>query len=101
MKKENAEVLQWFVNFANLDLERIKPGDKAKLLVEAAENLWPTKELRLYQHDLEQYASQIDTAPPLSEAFKKRMAWIEIPSRDSPGVLGRHSPFTKNNSRGF
>ena len=35
MIKQNIQALQWFVDFANFDLEKITPGDKAKLLVEA------------------------------------------------------------------
>lgn len=52
MKKQNAEALQWFVDFANLDLESIKPGDKAKLLVEAKERLWPVEEMEEFQRGL-------------------------------------------------
>ncbi|MGD0656651.1 MAG: hypothetical protein ABSD38_01130 [Syntrophorhabdales bacterium] len=47
MKKENTEViegLQWFVDFANLNLDNLKPGDKAKFFVEARQYLWPGEE---------------------------------------------------------
>ncbi|MGD0230111.1 MAG: hypothetical protein ABSC19_07115 [Syntrophorhabdales bacterium] len=49
MKEKNTEALQWFVDFANLGLDHIKPGDKAKLLVEADEYLWPREELKQYE----------------------------------------------------
>src|SRR3989304_2499824 len=45
MEKEREEALRWFVDFANMDLEGIKPGDKAKLLVESKEYLFPTKDV--------------------------------------------------------
>jgi len=45
MEKERQEALQWFVSFGNLDLRELKPGDKAKFLIEAEEYLSPTKEL--------------------------------------------------------
>ncbi|MGD0660211.1 MAG: hypothetical protein ABSD38_19295 [Syntrophorhabdales bacterium] len=77
MKKQNADALRWFVDyFANLDLESIKPGDKAKLLIEA-ECLWPTEELREYQ----------EWAPPVPLSGKPlgRLAWaLEIPPKESP-----------------
>jgi len=38
---KNATV-EWFVNFAQMDLERLGPGDRAKLEVEAKENLFPS-----------------------------------------------------------
>jgi predicted nucleic acid-binding Zn ribbon protein len=44
MDAQQKETLLWFVDFANLDLETIKPGEKAKLLVEAKDSLWPPME---------------------------------------------------------
>ena len=45
MEKERQEALEWFVQFANMNLKTIKPGDKAKLLVESEEYLLPMKDL--------------------------------------------------------
>ena len=39
------EALKWYVDFANMDLETIKPGDKAKLLIESEEYLYPKEEV--------------------------------------------------------
>ena len=73
---EKQEALRWFVDFANMDLDAIKPGDKAKLLVEAEEYLWPREELREYQRM---------TPVPLSKERMKRLKWaLEMPLRDSP-----------------
>lgn len=41
---ENKEELQWLIDFANMDLEKIKPGDKAKLL-EESDILFPKTEI--------------------------------------------------------
>ena len=76
MKKGNIEAIQWFVTFVNLDLERIKPGDKAKLLVEADEYLWPREELREYQEALRSF--------DLPEGSRRPLAWAsKIPSKES------------------
>ena len=45
MEKEREEALQWFVSFTNLNLTELKPGDKAKFLIEAEDYLFPTKEI--------------------------------------------------------
>jgi hypothetical protein len=39
------ETLEWFVNYAQMDLDadKIRPGDKAKLTIEAGEYLFPQK----------------------------------------------------------
>jgi hypothetical protein len=78
MKQENIEALQWFVDyFANLDLENIKPGDKAKLLIEADEYLWPTKEL-------EELAASFELTQVLSSgAMDRFMGWAQI-DKESP-----------------
>jgi hypothetical protein len=69
--------LQWFVDFANLDLEHIGPGDKAKLLVEAEGHLWPKEELREYQ-------SAMPRGYPLPPSITKKLRWmVEVPSRES------------------
>jgi hypothetical protein len=44
MEKDRQETLEWFVQFANMDLEEIKPGDQLKLIVESGEYLFPKKE---------------------------------------------------------
>lgn len=49
MEKQREEALKWFVQFANMDLEEIKPGDKAKLLVESEEYLFPNKEVEEFK----------------------------------------------------
>lgn len=74
MKKENIEALQWFVDFANLDLITIKPGDRAKLLVEAKERLWPVIEMKEFQRGLA-LSLDIESSP---------MAWaLDIPPEKS------------------
>jgi hypothetical protein len=74
MKNEyNARVLQWFVDFANLDLEHIEPGDRAKLLVES-DYLWPNKELKRF-----------DPLKVLSKEALKGFSWaLNIPGKRSP-----------------
>ena len=73
--KEQTDIqpLQWFVDFANLDLERIGPGDRAKLLIES-DCLWPIEELKAYD--------------PLATLTKQRLAgfrWaLNIPGKESP-----------------
>ena len=42
--KAKAGALQWYVYFANVDLEHIGPGDRGKLLIEAKEHLSAKKE---------------------------------------------------------
>ena len=77
MKRENMEALNWFVAFANLDLQALKPGDRAKLQVEAEEHLWPTEELSEYQ--------SVSPRLPLHPEIKRQLRWIaEVPHRDSP-----------------
>jgi len=104
--KEKQEALEWFVNFSNMDLETIKPGDKAKLLVESEEYLSPQKDIeRLHYRPVNPnlfgipYEEGKGPAPQglderkkyyeeLPEKFFGKMAWIfEIPGRDSPEYL--------------
>lgn len=76
MKKESAEAVQWLIDFVNLDLENIKPGDKAKLIIEAEENLWPNQEMREFQ---------ASSPVPLSEKQLGHMAWaLKMPPQNSP-----------------
>ena len=72
-KGKNAQTLQWFTDFASLDLERIGRGDRAKLLVES-DHLWPGEELKAFD--------------PLGTLTPKRLrdlSWaLEIPPKESP-----------------
>jgi len=74
-EEEKVEALQWFVHFANLDLERIGPGDRAKLLVES-DCLWPVEELKDYGR-----------LSPLSKQRLSDLAWtLEIPGKNRPSI---------------
>jgi hypothetical protein len=53
MEREKREALEWFVQFANMDLGQLKPGDRAKLLVESGEYLSPTKDVEQFREHLE------------------------------------------------
>lgn len=87
MEKDQREALQWFVQFANLNLIELKPGDRAKLVVEAEEYLFPKQEL--------------DVFPPTKEGkeysnleyfrrLEKGMEWaFDPPQRDSPEYWAR------------
>lgn len=44
MEKDRQEALEWFVQFALLDLKDLKPGDRAKLEVEVSEYSCPNQE---------------------------------------------------------
>jgi hypothetical protein len=71
---ENQEALQWFVDFANMDLEAIKPGDKAKLLVEAEEYLF-------FKSEMEELKKRI---PISKRAIGPVLAWVlKIPPKES------------------
>ena len=77
MKEGTEEALAWFVGFANLDLRAVKPGDKAKLQVEAEEHLWPKAELEEYQ--------SVSPVRSLPAVIKERLQWIAVaPRRESP-----------------
>jgi len=45
LEPERREALEWFLQFVQLNLDQLRPGDKAKLFVEAEEYLSPQKEL--------------------------------------------------------
>jgi hypothetical protein len=77
MEKERREALEWFVQFANMNLNDLKLGDKAKLVVESQEYLFPTKELE----DLPPYRLMGGDL----RRFTKEMSWAfkEPPQRDS------------------
>ncbi len=53
MERDRQDALQWFVEFANMDLGQLKAGDKAKLLVESEEYLSPAKDIQQFQERLE------------------------------------------------
>jgi hypothetical protein len=74
MKDERkTQPLQWLVDFANLDLEQIGPGDRAKLLEESG-CLWPVKELKAYSR-----------LAPLPKERLSDFSWaLEIPGKKSP-----------------
>jgi hypothetical protein len=75
MKKGDTEALQWLTGFSNLDLEHIGPGDKAKLLVEATEHLWPKEELKEYR--------SLSPVPLPAEIMEKLQWMVKVPSRES------------------
>jgi hypothetical protein len=73
MKQQNTEALRWFVEFANLSLKPIAPGDRAKLLVES-DCLWPRQELKDYGR-----------LTPLPEKTLSGFSWaLKIPGKESP-----------------
>jgi hypothetical protein len=61
------EALDWFVNYAQMDLDQIRPGDKAKLVVEAGEYLFPTTQ----ELDNLLTYSAVDKNFPAAWAFEK------------------------------
>ena len=71
MEKQRQEALEWFVQFANMNLNELRPGDKAKLIVESEEYLFPTKEVKDLQFG--------------PKAAQQVMAWAfkEPPPRES------------------
>jgi len=84
MEKERQEALEWFTNFSNINLQEIKPGDKAKLLIESEEYLYPKKELEQLQKWPSSGSRVLDM--PLSSKQAQRVAWAlpgNIPPRDS------------------
>jgi len=89
--KERLEALAWLIEFANLNLDELRPGDRAKLEVEVDEYLFPKEELDrmrqlLWGKHAEQMASDPKALPPLtSDAwYTKRpergteVHWAEI-----------------------
>lgn len=73
MKQQNAEILKWFVEFANLSLKPIAPGDRAKLLVES-DCLWPRQELNGYGRPI-----------PVSGKALSDFSWaLKIAGKESP-----------------
>lgn len=59
MEKERQEALEWFVDFVNVNLEAIKPGDKAKLLVESEEYLFPRREIEPFSSIREELVNKM------------------------------------------
>jgi len=39
--RAKVKAFRWYVSFANMELETIQAGDRAKLLIEAEEHLFP------------------------------------------------------------
>jgi hypothetical protein len=77
MRQESAEALKWFVEFANFDLQAIKLGDKAKLLIEAEEHLWPKQELK-------EYRAKMPPGYPLPAGITEKLRWmVKVPPRES------------------
>lgn len=97
--KEKQEALEWFVQFANTDLETIKPGDKAKLLIESEEYLYPEREeLEVFYLTRDHWPEGIpkpkEYAPVETKVAKKYagvMAWAleERPPKESPEYWNR------------
>lgn len=64
MKNEHIETLGWFISFANMELQGIKPEDKARLLVESQEYLFSKKEMEAFDSFFRQrkvYSIEIPT----------------------------------------
>jgi hypothetical protein len=93
---EYKEELEWLIDFANMDLSTIKPGDKAKILIES-EILFPIKEISMIEElpqpknfllplaiDID--VTKVSTHNPwlLTEKEKRKMAWaFHIPDKKS------------------
>lgn len=74
MDQQEREPLQWFVNFANTDLDNVNPGDKAKLLVEAPEHLFPLNDLQQFDLGLK--------SPRAYRKYVRKMPWLsKIPKK--------------------
>jgi len=77
MKRESAEQLQWYVDFANRDLQSLSRGEKAKLLVDAEEYLWPGQEIE----EMKRYYLTNHVGKQLGPG----MVWaLKMPSTGSP-----------------
>ncbi len=78
MEKERQQALEWFVQFANMNLNELRPGDKAKLLVESEEYLFPTKEeVRDVPRWPDEIKQRMGVLAEMTWAFKRR------PQKDS------------------
>lgn len=87
MEREQKKNFEWLIQFANLDLPNLGAGDKAKLLVESEDYLFPYKEMRAVPFAP---GRGIVTFTPgnvdqLVESYANEMAWAfkAPPSRDS------------------
>lgn len=90
------EELQWFIDFVNMDLDTIKPGDRAKLLVES-DILFPLKEIGLMDSlpmpgdpataqwvEIDPSKISKENLWQLSKEDKRKMAWaFEIPGKET------------------
>jgi hypothetical protein len=87
-EKKNA-IVEWLVNFAQMDLERLGPGDRAKVEVEAGEYLFPDADERLIaanKKELFKYKlPRTITSDGVYAAPSKEFKWINtLPSRGTP-----------------
>jgi len=88
-EKKNATV-EWFVNFAQMDLERLGAGDRAKLEVEAREYLFPSIPLPIFDDETRsllrtKYRKWITPSDSIAVRSEKENHWIsEIPERNTP-----------------
>lgn len=74
MDKERKETLNWLVQLTNMNLDEIKPGDKAKLLVESEEHLFAPM-----------WKGGLDKKNPLVMKIASEMPWAfkPLPPRES------------------
>jgi hypothetical protein len=88
MEKEQQKALQWFVEFANMNLAELTPGDKAKLGVESEEYLFPKREFEEVQKIFGSTGEGTEDYNRLLNHIKrleKGMGWaFDTPPRDSP-----------------
>jgi len=73
-EKKNTTV-EWYVNFAQMDLETLGPGDRAKLEVEAREYLFPSIPLPIARV---KYETKFKTATGIKPDLPDLQAWIDF-----------------------
>ncbi|MDH4268072.1 MAG: hypothetical protein OEW45_20790 [Deltaproteobacteria bacterium] len=79
--EEKMRALEWLVQFANMNLYDLGPGDKAKLLVESEEFLFSRSEGFTMQRTSPTFGQKKKVV--LSDEWVAKMD--ELPHRDSPG----------------
>jgi len=83
MEKEQQKALEWFVQFANMDLNELTMGDRAKLAVESEEYLFPKRELEVFPPT--EKGTEHSTLLNHFRRLEKGMEWaFDIPQRGSP-----------------
>lgn len=83
MEEERKETLEWFVQFANMNLNELTPGDRAKLGVESEEYLFPKRELEVFPH--KEGGTELATLSTYFRRLETGMTWaFDTPQRDSP-----------------